>query len=95
MLLLLLIRNDSLNLIAVVRWEGVKSSTLTISRSAGLKRVPQGLKPSLSAAQCGTAEAVPFVRSHATFSAEVVPFFLHFSTPTWFRNPGFQRQLVQ
>jgi hypothetical protein len=44
-------------------------------------------------ALCGTAEAVPFVRSLSS-SAEVVPFVLHFSTPTWFRNPGSQHELV-
>jgi hypothetical protein len=38
------------------------------------------IKPSLAAALGGTAEAVPFVRSPATFSAELVPFVLHFST---------------
>jgi hypothetical protein len=56
------------------------------------KRLPQGLKPSLAPALCGTAEAVPFVRSLSS-SAEVVPFVLHFSTPTWFRNPGSQHSL--
>jgi hypothetical protein len=49
------------------------------------------LKPSLAQALCGTAEAVPFVRG-PSFSAEVVPYVLHFSTPTWFRNRGSQHQ---
>jgi hypothetical protein len=52
------------------------------------------LKPSLAQALCGTAEAVHFVWG-PSFSAEVVPYVLHFSTPTWFRNRGSQHQLDQ
>ena len=50
-----------------------------------MERVPQGLKPSLTSALCGT-EAVPFVRSPA-FSADVVRFVLHLSTLTAFAWP--------
>ena len=63
-------------------------------RADAWKHVPQGLKPSLAQALCGTGEAVRFVRG-PSFSAEVVPYVLHFSTPTWFRNRGLQHQLDQ
>jgi hypothetical protein len=42
------------------------SHTPSEARTLQEKAVPQGLKPSTAQAQCGTAEAVPFVQSFSS-----------------------------